>query len=81
MTFVENHDTNPSIPLRNDFKKYQIAMAILATVGPQLYYGSEIAWMGTKTKRRCRHPKFSGGWEGDSNNAFSQSGTVEQQKY
>lgn len=87
MTFVENHDTNRfNTVYKNDFKKYQIAMAMLATVRgiPQLYYGSEIGMDGDKDKKGDADIRkdFPGGWEGDSNNAFSQSGrTVEQQKY
>ena len=87
MTFVENHDTNRfNTVYKNDFKKYQIAMAKLATVRgiPQLYYGSEIGMDGDKDKKGDADIRkdFPGGWEGDSNNAFSQSGrTVEQQKY
>lgn len=87
MTFVENHDTNRfNTVYKNDFKKYQIAMAILATVRgiPQLYYGSEIGMDGDKDKKGDADIRkdFPGGWEGDTNNAFSQSGrTAEQQKY
>ena len=87
MTFVENHDTNRfNTVYKNDFKKYQIAMAMLATVRgiPQLYYGSEIGMDGDKDKKGDADIRkdFPGGWEGDCNNAFSQSGrTVEQQKY
>jgi glycosidase len=87
MTFVENHDTNRfNTVYKNDFKKYQIAMAMIATVRgiPQLYYGSEIGMDGDKDKKGDADIRkdFPGGWEGDSNNAFSQSGrTVEQQKY
>lgn len=60
-------------------------MTLLATVRgiPQIYYGSEIGMAGDKGKgdgdiRR----DFPGGWNGDKNNAFTQSGrTAEQQKW
>jgi len=87
MTFVENHDTNRfNTVYKNDFKKYQIAMAMIATVRgiPQLYYGSEIGMDGDKDKKGDADIRkdFPGGWVGDTNNAFSQSGrTFEQQKY
>ena len=86
MTFVENHDTNRFNEIyKNDFKKYQMAMALIATVRgiPQLYYGSEIGMDGDKSKGDAAIRKdFPGGWNGDSNNAFLKSGrTAEQEKY
>ncbi len=86
MTFVENHDTNRFNEIyKNDFKKYQMAMALLATVRgiPQLYYGSEIGMAGDKGKGDAAiRLDFPGGWEGDTNNAFLKSGrTAEQEKF
>lgn len=86
MTFVENHDTNRFNQIyKNDFRKYQMAMTLIATVRgiPQLYYGSEIGMSGDKNKGDADIRRdFPGGWNGDSNNAFVNSGrTVEQQKY
>lgn len=86
MTFVENHDTNRFNEIyKNDFKKYQMAMALIATVRgiPQLYYGSEIGMNGDKNKGDADIRKdFPGGWNGDTNNAFIKSGrTPEQEKY
>jgi glycosidase len=86
MTFVENHDTNRFNEIyKNDFKKYQMAMALIATVRgiPQLYYGSEIGMNGDKNKGDADIRKdFPGGWKGDTNNAFVKSGrTPEQEKY
>ncbi|MXN91213.1 alpha-amylase [Flavobacterium sp. Sd200] len=86
LTFAENHDTGRFNEIyKNDFKKYQMAMAILATERgiPQLYYGSEIGMAGDKGKGDgdIRHD-FPGGWAGDKNNAFTKAGrTAEQQKY
>jgi len=86
LTFVENHDTNRFNEIyKNDFKKYQMGMALLATVRgiPQLYYGSEIGMSGDKNKGDADIRKdFPGGWYGDANNAFTQSGrNTEQQKF
>ena len=86
MTFVENHDTNRfNQNYKNDFKKYQMAMTLIATVRgiPQLYYGSEIGMNGDKGKGDADIRKdFPGGWSGDANNAFTASGrTAEQQKF
>lgn len=86
MTFVENHDTNRFNEIyKNDFKKYQMAMALLATVRgiPQLYYGSEIGMAGDKGKGDAAiRLDFPGGWEGDTNNAFLKSErTAEQEKF
>ena len=87
MTFVENHDTMRFNELyANDFKKYQMAMTILATARgiPQLYYGSEIGMAGDKNKKGDADIRkdFPGGWLGDANNAFTNEGrTPEQQKF
>lgn len=60
-------------------------MTLIATVRgiPQLYYGSEIGMAGDKNKGDADIRKdFPGGWDGDTNNAFTKSGrTEEQQKY
>lgn len=87
LTFAENHDTNRFNGVyKNDFKKYQMAMTILATVRgiPQLYYGSEIGMDGNKDKNgdAAIRKDFPGGWNSDTNNAFTKTGrTDEQQKY
>jgi glycosidase len=86
LVFAENHDTNRFNEwYKKDFKKYQLAMTLIATTRgiPQLYYGSEIGMAGDKGKgdgdiRR----DFPGGWIGDTNNAFTASGrTAEQQQF
>lgn len=86
LVFAENHDTNRFNQIyQGDFKKYQMAMSLVATIRgiPQLYYGSEIGMKGDKNVgdgdiRR----DFPGGWKGDSNNAFSNEGrTKEQQQF
>lgn len=84
LVFFENHDTNRINEFyKNDFKKYQMAVALIATVRgiPQIYYGSEIGMAGSKSVgdgdiRR----DFPGGWNGDTNNAFSASGRTAEQK-
>lgn len=86
LVFAENHDTQRiNQQYGSDFKKYQMAMTVLATVRgiPQIYYGSEIGMAGDKGKgdgdiRR----DMPGGWAGDSNNVFTASGrTTEQKQY
>ncbi|HEX8270044.1 MAG TPA: glycoside hydrolase family 13 protein [Flavobacterium sp.] len=85
LIFAENHDTQRFNHRYPDFKNYQIAMTILATVRgiPQIYYGSEIGMKGDKGKGDADiRYDFPGGWNGDTNNAFTTSGrTAEQQKY
>jgi glycosidase len=86
MTFVENHDTNRFNEIyKNDFKKYQMAIALIATVRgiPQLYYGSEVGMAGNKSEGDAAiRLDFPGGWGGDANNAFTKAGrTAEQKKY
>lgn len=82
LTFIENHDTQRFNQLYPDFKKYQMAMTIIATIRgiPQVYYGSEIGMAGNKDKGDADiRLDFPGGWNGDKNNAFSQSGRTETQ--
>jgi len=86
MTFLENHDTNRFNQIyKNDFKKYQMGLALIATVRgiPQLYYGSEIGMAGDKGKGDADIRKdFPGGWNGDTNNAFTKAGrTAEQNQF
>jgi glycosidase len=85
LTFIENHDTQRFNHLYPDFRKYQMAMTLIATIRgiPQLYYGSEIGMAGNKDKGDADIRKdFPGGWIGDTNNAFTKAGrTEEQQKY
>ena len=86
LVFVENHDTGRFNEIyKNDFKKYQMAMTLIATIRgiPQLYYGSEIGMNGDKGKGDADIRRdFPGGWKGDSNNAFTKQGrTAEQQKF
>ena len=83
LIFAENHDTSRFNELyNNDFKKYQMAMALLATVRgiPQLYYGTEIGMRGEKNKGDADiRQDFPGGWSGDTNNAFLKEGRTEGQ--
>jgi glycosidase len=62
-----------------------MALTLIATIRgiPQLYYGSEIGMTGNKDKGDADIRKdFPGGWNGDTNNAFTKAGrTEEQQKY
>jgi glycosidase len=83
LVFAENHDTNRINEVyQNDFNKYQMTMALIATVRgiPQLYYGSEIGMSGDKNKGDADiRQDFPGGWVGDENNAFIKEGRTHQQ--
>jgi glycosidase len=82
LTFIENHDTQRFNHLYPDFKKYQMAMTLIATIRgiPQVYYGSEIGMAGNKDKGDADiRQDFPGGWIGDTNNAFTQSGRTKVQ--
>jgi glycosidase len=86
LVFFENHDTNRFNEIyKNNFEKYKMAMTLISTIRgiPQIYYGSEIGMAGDKGKGDADIRRdFPGGWNGDSNNAFTKSGrTVEQQKF
>jgi glycosidase len=82
LTFIENHDTQRFNHLYPDFRKYQMAMTLIATVRgiPQIYYGSEIGMKGNKDKGDADiRQDFPGGWNGDANNAFAKAGRTEIQ--
>nr|WP_315160481.1 glycoside hydrolase family 13 protein [uncultured Flavobacterium sp.] len=86
MIFVENHDTERFNEVyKNDFKKYQMAMALVATLRgiPQLYYGSEIGMAGDRNKGgdAAIRQDFPGGWKEDTNNAFLKSSRTEEQEH
>ena len=85
LTFIENHDTQRFNHLYPDFKKYQMAITLIATIRgiPQLYYGSEIGMTGNKDKGDADiRQDFPGGWNGDKNNAFTKEGrTTTQNQY
>lgn len=84
LVFAENHDTGRFNEIyKGDFKKYQMAMTLIATVRgiPQLYYGSEIGMAGDKGKgdgdiRR----DMPGGWASDAYSVFTSAGRNAQQK-
>ena len=83
MVFAENHDTHRiNHVYNNDIQKYKMVMALLATIRgiPQLYYGSEIGMAGNKEEGDAAiRQDFPGGWEGDTNNAFTKEGRTEVQ--
>lgn len=86
MIFVENHDTERFNEVyKNDFKKYQMAMALVATLRgiPQLYYGSEIGMAGDRNKGgdAAIRQDFPGGWKEDTNNAFLKSSRTDEQEH
>lgn len=86
LVFFENHDTNRINEIyKNDFKKYQLALTLIATTRgiPQIYYGSEIGMAGDKSKGDADIRRdFPGGWSSDKSNAFTKEGrTAEQAKY
>jgi glycosidase len=79
LTFADNHDVNRYLDSQNDdVRKLKMAMAFLLTLRgiPQIYYGTEILLTtgpdksGDGNKRR----DFPGGWPGDPQNAFLESG-------
>jgi len=83
LVFAENHDTPRINELYPDIEDYKLIMTLISTVRgiPQIYYGSEIGMRGEKEKgdgdiRR----DFPGGWPGDKNNAFKDTGRTEEQK-
>lgn len=85
VVFVGNHDTNRISEIYNkDLATFKLAMTLIFTVRgiPQLYYGDEIGMTGNKDKLGDGDIRrdFPGGWGGDLQNAFSQSGRTKTQE-
>ncbi|HQF47281.1 MAG TPA: glycoside hydrolase family 13 protein [Flavobacterium alvei] len=83
LIFAENHDTHRVNHIyQNDIRKYKMAMALIATARgiPQTYYGSEVGMAGNKDLGDAAiRQDFPGGWEGDTNNAFTKEGRSQVQ--
>lgn len=84
LVFAGNHDTNRINEIYNgNINKYKMIMTLIATVRgiPQFYYGDELGMMGNRDKNGDGDIRrdFPGGWEGDAQNAFLESGRTEKQ--
>ncbi|HLA57072.1 MAG TPA: glycoside hydrolase family 13 protein [Flavobacterium sp.] len=85
LVMLENHDTQRFNQTYPDFRKYQMGIALIATIRgiPEIYSGSEIGMKGDKNvgDHDIRRD-FPGGWNGDSHDAFTKTGrTAEEQQY
>jgi len=85
LVFAGNHDTNRINEIyNNDINKYKLAMTLIFTSRgiPQIYYGDEIGMLGNKEKKGDGDIRrdFPGGWQGDTNNAFTAKGRTAMQK-
>ncbi len=87
LVFAGNHDTNRINEIyKGDFNKYKMVITLITTVRgiPQFYYGDEIGMMGNRDKKGDGDIRrdFPGGWPGDTNNAFTETGrTALQNQY
>ncbi|MDR3119220.1 MAG: glycoside hydrolase family 13 protein [Mediterranea sp.] len=84
LAFYENHDTDRFLKEGQDLDKLKQALAILLTIPriPQLYYGTEIMMNGLKQKSDGYVRKdFPGGWEEDTQNAFTATGRTDIQNH
>ncbi len=84
LIFAGNHDTNRINEIYGDnINKYKLVMTLIATVRgiPQFYYGDEIGMLGNRDKNGDGDIRkdFPGGWQGDLNNAFTNSGRTKKQ--
>jgi len=81
--FAENHDTVRLYSLlEEDQKRWQLAMALLATMRgiPQFFYASEIlATSPIERNDGLTRSDFPGGWPGDEVNAFTGEGLSKPQ--
>ena len=82
VTFLDNHDkTRFFTEINEDFAKYKMGIAWLLTSRgiPQLYYGNEILMKGATNPDGWVRLDFPGGWEGDAQNKFLESGRTAQE--
>ncbi|VAV83632.1 Neopullulanase, partial [hydrothermal vent metagenome] len=85
LVFAGTHDSNRINDfVKSDINKYKLALTLIATVRgiPQVYYGDEIGMLGNKDKHGDGDIRrdFPGGWQSDTNNAFTKEGRTEKQK-
>lgn len=82
--FMENHDTERFNEITNgNINDYKLGLTLISTVRgiPQVYYGSEIAMRGDKSKGDAAiRQDFPGGWKSDKQNAFTNDGRTTEQK-
>lgn len=80
--FLDNHDkTRFFTEINEDFAKYKMGIAWLLTARgiPQLYYGNEILMKGASNPDGWVRLDFPGGWEGDKQNKFLETGRTTQE--
>jgi len=85
LVFAGNHDTNRINEIyKSDIDKYKLTMTLILTIRgmPQLYYGDEIGMLGNKDKHGDGDIRrdFPGGWQGDTQNAFTQEGRTKTEE-
>lgn len=84
VVFAGNHDTSRFNTIVNsDLNNYKLAMSLIFTIRgiPQIYYGDEIGMTGDKSNGDADiRQDFPGGWQGDTQNAFTESGRTDFQK-
>ena len=84
LVFAGSHDTNRiNDILKSDVNKYKLVITLISTIRgiPQVYYGDEIGMLGNRDEKGDGDIRrdFPGGWQGDTQNAFSDSGRTEKQ--
>lgn len=85
LIFLDNHDTSRFLKNEDDannFSRFRQAYAFLLTTRgiPEIYYGGEIGMFADKKDGDGGlRADFPGGWNGDSQNAFTQQGRTNQQ--
>jgi len=85
LIFLDNHDTSRFFRTEestNNFNRYKQALAFLLTTRgiPQIYYGTEILMAADKSEGDgMLRRDFPGGWKGDKQNAFTQTGRTSKQ--
>jgi neopullulanase len=81
--FLDNHDISRVYStVGENFDKYKMAINWLFTLRgiPEIYYGTEVLMTGsTHPSDALVRKDFSGGWDGDKDNKFTQTGRTEKE--
>lgn len=83
LVFLDNHDVGRFSKVEDkDLRKYKQGVAFIATTRgiPQLYYGTELLFTGTKAQGDGVIRKdMPGGWNGDDRSVFTREGRTDKE--
>ena len=81
--FLDNHDmTRFATSVKSDINKQKMGFATLLTMRgiPQIFYGMELGMLGDGGNHGTLRADMPGGWKGDAQNAFTDTGRTADQR-